>query len=367
MKFNAIVVSAGPAGSSTAYHLAKSGLKVLLLEKETMPRFKLCAGCLSARAVKFLPEGYQHLFLNKIRSGRLGFRGVEEVRVKTEGEVAYIVDRSTFDHFLAQKAQEAGAEFLNGEFLGFDKEGAGYRVFTSRGSFLTEFVVGADGVRSRVSKLLGFRKKYYRSVEFFTHGRMEDEVLIEIGLVRRGYLWVFPHGEGISVGVASAGKEDLISILKDYCKHKGIAYKHPKGWHIPLSENRNSLHLGRDRVLLVGDSAGMADPLLGEGIYYSLWAGKLLSEAILKNPSEPLQVYEKLLKPLRDDILYAGKIGRLAYSFQRVSYKMGHGRALKEFYSVLTGHKSYKEVYRLGWFDFLKHLTKEGFFRIFKV
>jgi len=73
LRYDAVVIGGGPAGASTAYHLSKKGLKVLLVEKERLPRFKLCAGCLSARTLRLLPEGYERLLINRVRAGRLGY------------------------------------------------------------------------------------------------------------------------------------------------------------------------------------------------------------------------------------------------------------------------------------------------------
>lgn len=358
MKFDVIVVGSGPAGSCSAYHLSKAGLKVLILEKEKIPRFKLCAGCISARTHRLLPEGYEKLILNTIKAGRLGFKGLEEARVDAGGDVAWIVDRRDFDHFLAMKALEAGAELIQAEFMGFEKNKAGYRVYTSSGTFDTDFLVGADGFYSKVAKLLGYRKKkFFRSLELFTKGNMKDEVLIEIGYVRRGYLWVFPHGDGISLGIASTYKEDLLRILKEYSSAKGIEFRNPKGWHIPFVEKEEDLHIGKERVMLVGDSANMTDPLLGEGIYYALWGGSLIAKAILEKPEEPIKSYREKLKPLLQELIYAGKIAKLAYSFQSIAYRMGKDFALKSFYRLLTGESSYKDLYWNGLPSFLKHLT----------
>jgi len=134
--YDAIVVGGGPAGSSFAYHASKAGLRVLLIEKHKLPRFKLCAGCLSKRISSLLPEGWQKLVLNSIRGGILGYAGREEFFVPSEREIAYIIDRKDFDAFLFNKAKEAGADTLEEcEFLGFEKEGAKYKVFTSKGVF----------------------------------------------------------------------------------------------------------------------------------------------------------------------------------------------------------------------------------------
>lgn len=367
MRLDAIVVGSGPAGSSTAYHLSRAGLKVLLLEKDRLPRLKLCAGCVSIRTRSLLPDGYERLILNTIRAGRLCLGGLEEIRVDAGGDVAWIVDRRDFDHFLAVKAQEVGAELLHARFLGFEREDGGYRVYTPSGTFRTELLVGADGFYSGVARLLGYRKRrFFRSLELFTEGNMKDEVLIEIGHVERGYLWVFPHGDGISLGIASTGRENLLSILKAYSEKRGIRFLNPRGWHIPFVVKKEDLHTGRERVLLVGDSANMTDPLLGEGIYYALWGGKLLAEAVLENPAEPVRAYIHRLKPLLQELVYAGKVARLAYSFQGIAYRMGRDFALRSFYSLLMGEKSYRDLYWKGLPSFMKHLTKGWLGNIFR-
>ncbi|MFN3947056.1 MAG: geranylgeranyl reductase family protein [Aquificaceae bacterium] len=354
MKYQAVVVGGGPAGASASYHLSKAGFKVALLEKESLPRFKLCAGCLSARTLKLLPKGYERLILNTIRGGRLGYKGLEDYHVPAEKEVAYIVDRKDFDYFLVKKSVEAGTELMQAEFFGFEREKESYKVYTSKGTLMADFIVGADGAHSKVARLLGYKPKGFKSLEFFTEGDLKQEVLIEIGWVKRGYLWVFPHGEGISVGVATTGEENLLKILKEYSLLKGIKYKHPKGWHIPFPDKEP--FLGRGRIVLLGDAAGMTDPLLGEGIYYALWAGRILSQALLEDSNEPIKAYRRLLKPLIEELNKAKKIGDIAYRFQRVAYRMGKDYALRSFYKVLLGEKGYKELYWKGWLSFLKHL-----------
>ncbi len=358
MLYHVVVVGGGPAGASAAYHLSKKGFRVIILEKEKLPRFKLCAGCISVRTQKLLPEGYERLLLNTITAGRLAFKDFAETRLEADGVVAWIVDRGPFDHFLLIKALETGAELMHSEFLGLDKQGGKYKVYTSHGAIITDHVVGADGFYSKVAKVLGYKKrKFFRSLEIFTEGDMREEVLIEIGHVSRGYLWTFPHGEGVSLGIASTGKEDLFKILMEYAQKRGMKFHRPKGWHIPFIEREHDLHVGEDRVLLVGDAANMTDPLLGEGIYYALWGGRLLADAIVKNPSSPVRSYRIILKPLLQELIYAGRIARLAYSFQSIAYRMGKDFALRSFYQLLTGEKTYKSLYWSGLPSFLKHLT----------
>lgn len=349
--FDAVVVGAGPAGAMCSYHLAKYGLKVLLLEKKALPRFKLCAGCLSKRIEKHLPEGWERLILNEIRSGVLSYKG-RSYRLESEETIAYIVDRASFDFFLSEKAQEMGAELANGEFYGFEKEGASYRVYTSLGTFKCDFIVGADGFYSKVAKQLGYKKtKFYRSLEYVDAAPWEtDTVEISIGWVKRGYAWTFPKGDKVSVGITSTYRENLLPLLMGY-RETG---KKVWGWHIPFAEGERDLNIGRDRVLLVGDAGNFVDPLLGEGIYYSILSAQRLARAINESPSKPVELYRKLCQDLAEEFYYAGKIASLSYRFQWLAFRFGTFGGLELFYRLLKGELGYKELYRKGLLGILK-------------
>jgi geranylgeranyl reductase family protein len=369
-RYDVVVVGGGPSGSTCARLLSEAGLKVLLLEKERLPRFKLCAGCLSARAEDLLPRGWKKLVLNEIRGGYLGFRGRDYRRIRSSLPVAYIVDRSTFDHFLVKEALASGADLWEEtEFIYFEGEGP-LKVYTNKGPIRTDFLIGADGFHTRVGRQLGYRKrKFFRSVEFWTEGSLRDEVVIDLGLVSRGYCWVFPKGDRVSVGTASTGREDLMKVLETYAgtsAHLGSGeVKRARGWFIPFAEREEDLHLGKGRVLLVGDSANLVDPLLGEGIYYSLLGGKLLAEALLRSPGDALSLYSTSVKKhILADLLYAGRIARLAYRFQRTAHRMG-GTALGDFLDLLLGRAGYPDLYKRGLVRFLiSSLHFENFLHI---
>lgn len=359
MRYDAVVIGAGPGGSSAARSLAQKGLKVLLIERKTLPRFKLCAGCLSARTSTLLPEGWRKKVLNTIRGGILGFKGDLETHLRAKDDIAFIVDRRDFDLFLVEKALEEGVDLLQEEeFLTFQEERGSYRVVTNRRTIICDFLVGADGVHSKVARLLGYRKrKLFRSVEFFLESYGGDEVRIDIGFVKRGYGWVFPKGEGASVGMATAEKEDLMKTFLEYSSY--ITKRVPQkvlGWHIPYAEGWDDVSLGKERVLLVGDAAGLVDPLLGEGIYYAIKSGQLAGRAVVESPSHPSTLYRELLRSTVDDLIYAGKIARLAYRFQKTAFRMGSLGGLDLFYLFLRGEESYRSLYRKGWKKFIKSL-----------
>lgn len=193
MNFDAVVVGAGPGGAFSAYWLAKNGLKVLLLEKKRLPRFKLCGGCLSAKVVSLLPEGWQGLVKAMIREGTLGYRGEESFSLSSEKPLAYIADRAEFDYFLMQNAQRVGVELWQEcELLGFE-EGERIKVYTSKGEVKADFLIGADRFYSKTADLLGYKKKkFFRSLEFQCLTNIKEGVRIDVGLVEKGYAWVFP-------------------------------------------------------------------------------------------------------------------------------------------------------------------------------
>ncbi len=358
-RFDAVVVGSGPAGSSCAKELAKNGLKVLILEKEKLPRFKLCGGCLSARVKYLLPEGWEREVLNEIRGGILGFKGREFIRKHTE-TAAYIIDRGSFDMFLTESALKEGAELSEGEeFIDFEESGGRIAVYTNRRKIYADFLIGADGFYTKVGRKLGFKKeKFFRSVEFWTEGELKDTVVIDIGLVKRGYAWIFPKGNSVSVGIASTGRENLKKILEDYIKeHPFIRrreIKNLKGWMIPFAESEKDIHFGKGRILLVGDAGNFVDPLLGEGIYYAILSGKFCAKSIIENGENPLENYRRYIRnSVLEELIYAGKIAGLAYRFQRVAYRMGKGYALDRFFELLRGRKGYKELYKKGLLDFV--------------
>ncbi len=362
VRYDAVVVGGGPAGASTARFLSRMGARVLIVEKRKLPRFKLCAGCLSARLTPLLPEGWESEVLNTIKGGFLGFRG-ERFHEKSHTEpVAYIIDRASFDHFLVKSATESGAELWEEtEFLGFES-GRTLRVRTNRGVVETDFLVGADGFYTRVGKELGYRKsKFFRSVEFWTEGDLQDRVVIDIGLVKRGYAWIFPNGDRVSVGLATTGRENTLSVLEEYVANhrliRPVKVKGIKGWMIPFITSEREAQLGKGNVLLVGDAANLVDPLLGEGIYYGILGGKLLAEAIVESPTEALSAYrDKLRREVIPELVYAGKVATLAYRFQRAAFSMAGGFTMERFLELLRGGTDYRELYIKGMPDFIKSL-----------
>ena len=316
-----IVVGAGPGGSATAAHLARRGLSVLLLEKATFPRDKICGDGLTPRAVRALTK------LGIDVSPANGFHRNDGLKV-TGGDTTDLVmpwpdltdfpnfgltcSRMEFDEKLARHAQACGATLVEGAnvvapILADDGRIAGVR--TKAGDeYRAPVVVAADGVSSRLGVAMGVQKldtrpmgvavrAYYRSPRGDDH-YMESWLELWDGEpghsnVLPGYGWIFPMGNGIvnvGLGILSTssafGRTDYREMLRRWLAAT------PPEWEL-TDENRigdirgAALPMGFDRkpaysrgLLLVGDAGGMVNPFNGEGIDYALEAAEIAADAI---------------------------------------------------------------------------------------
>lgn len=293
-RFDVIVVGAGPAGSTAARHCALAGLKTLVLEKQTMPRYKPCAGGFSlaaARELDFeLPEG---LIERKCRGLRVHYRTIER-EVRLPETTALMVIRSSFDAHLARKAEEAGAALRDHTpCTGVSVEREGVSVETDGEVFTTDVVIGADGFFSRVRRSLHLR---FEPDEIRTCAlaevpltpdeidrRFGDLVLIHYGYLSKGYAWIFPKKNHLSVGIGGACNRsgEVPEALRSFLSCHGLPTDVPiRGCFIPVSQWRTDLFF--DRVLLTGDAAGLVDSFSGEGIKYAITSGRLAAQTVIQ-------------------------------------------------------------------------------------
>lgn len=368
--YDVIVIGGGPAGAGASYELAKNNVKTLIIEKSTYPKPKLCAGCISRRSISLFPN---FNIKNIITGGILGYKGKKFIKKQSNDYCAVIVDREEFDHFLISKATEQGANLLEGTKVKYiEKMPTYYKVFTDKGIFEADYVVGADGYNSCVRKFLNCKNNFR---DFFISMEVkipkdifsdfpQDSVLIDIGVVKRGYGWYFPQGEFVNVGIATAYKEDLLNIFKEYTKnHKyfpvDVSKYRIKSWFIPFNKGSNRLRLGQERVFLCGDAADLVDPLLGEGIRYAYLSGTLCGRAIALAKKDAINLYEKFIRnTILKDIIYAGKIASIVYNIQGLSFELSQDKALPMFFELLKGEKTYEELYKWGWKELIKQIPK---------
>jgi geranylgeranyl reductase family protein len=288
-RYDVIVVGAGPAGSTTAYRLARAGARVCLVDRARFPRDKPCGGGLTLRAVRELPFSVESVVEDRVHTLELGLRYARRWSRRAEEPLVLMTQRRRLDAFLAERAAGAGAEFHDGvKVTGVDTDGS----VTLGGERLdAEVVVGADGANGITARSLGLPAHEHGvalegnvAYGHVSRQRFGGRAVVELGAVPGGYAWVFPKGDHVNVGVGGWQSEGprLRERLRELCAAFEIdeaEVRDLRGHRLPMRGASRRAVAGR--VLLVGDAAGLVDPLSGDGMYEAFTSGRLAAETTL--------------------------------------------------------------------------------------
>jgi geranylgeranyl reductase family protein len=266
-------VGAGPAGSTAAFSLARAGARVLLLDKARFPRDKPCGGGLTTRALRLLPFSVAPVIEEEVDvfELRLGYRR-RFVR-RTREPLVVMTQRRRLDAFLVEQAQEAGAQFRDGA--------------TADGIDAT-VVIAADGVNGSFARSAGHVHEVALEANVpygpISRARYARRAVVEFGIVPGGYGWVFPKGDHVNVGVGGWFHQGphLRGHLARLCRAHHIpedALTEVRGYRLPL--RRPGFSPVNSRTALVGDAAGLVDPVSGDGIYEAFLSAQLAAENAL--------------------------------------------------------------------------------------
>jgi geranylgeranyl reductase family protein len=317
-----IVVGAGPAGSATATHLARRGLKVALLDKSTFPRDKVCGDGLTPRATR------QLIRLGIDTSEGAGWLHNKGLRIYGGGDQPFQLEwpdladfppyglvrpRADFDDLLVRNAEASGVALYEGanvtEPVLDARTDRIVGVVTKDGRrFSAPMVVAADGNSTRLSLALGLNRRDDRPMgvavrTYYTSPRHDDDYMeswLELwegtpghSALLPGYGWIFGMGDGtcnVGLGILNTssafGRTDYKDLLKRWLDNTpeewGFREQNRtapvRGAALPMGFNRQP-HYTRG-LLLVGDAGGMVNPFNGEGIAYAMESGEIAADAM---------------------------------------------------------------------------------------
>jgi geranylgeranyl reductase family protein len=291
--YDAIVVGAGPAGSTCAYRLAGAGASVLLLDRARFPRDKPCGGGVTVRALDVLPVSIAPVIEDVVNVAELRLQYRTAVERGSGAPLAVMTQRIRLDAHLVAEAVRAGAEFRDGTKVDRVETCNGRVVVAAGGERLsTQALVGADGVNGIVGRELGLGGNQAVGVALegnvpwgkLERGRYSSRIVMELGVLSGGYGWVFPKGDHANVGVGGWESEGprLRAHLARLCAQHGIGtgdLEELRGYRLPLRSPRSTL--ARGRTLVVGDAAGLIDPLSGDGMYEAFVSARFAADSVL--------------------------------------------------------------------------------------
>lgn len=364
-----LVVGLGPAGATVAYELSRAGVSVIALEKDAHPRYKVCGGGLSARIDQILGHEFHSVVEQTIHGVQFTYQGKEPLIIDADGPIAYMVMRDRFDHLLVQRARHAGASIYEHESV-VDCESLvdGVEVRTERGCYRAKVVIGADGANSRVAQRLFAGRRVRRSPALESEVKTdrvssypgERRIVVDVGATNRGYAWVFPKKERLSIGIGDFhGRPSSLKqlfhrfIVRDQ-ELSALDIPPVCGHPLPLYDAPYALStqsLVRGRALLVGDAAHLVDPLFGEGIYYAIRSGQLAAEAVLATFSDQNRSLLDYDTAVRQEIYpefhVASRLAQIIYTFPRLCHRLTsrHQDVIHLYYGVFKGRETYQTFY----------------------
>ncbi len=354
--FDVVIAGAGPSGSTCAFHLAKSGCKIALVDKANFPRNKICGDGLTGYTLFELNEMGRNILdeflsLNKIYpingvrlygpdTNYIEFQNV--FRNKFTDKFCYVCKRCDFDDFLFRKLKSFDniSFFENFKVQNIETSKNNIKVYNDASSITAKVLVGADGANSMVSrKLLNYKpiwkhnclavQCYYENIK--PH---EKRNTVEVFFLREtlpGYLWIFPGkdnfynvGMGLIAGDVRTEKTDIkqlfINIINKYSFlqekfHNAARISKLNTSLIPLGSYKRKM--SGERFVITGDAASLTNPFSGEGIAYGMNSGRIAANHIInclnKNDfsSSMMKQYDKAInKKLRRKL-------NISYRFQK--------------------------------------------------
>jgi flavin-dependent dehydrogenase len=263
------------------------------------------------RAVRQLPVSVEPVVEDRITRARCRLRYGPVIERESAQVLCLMTQRRRLDAFLVERAQEAGAEFRDGARVTVESD---RRLRVDGRPVEVDAVIGADGANGITARALALGGAIVNGValegnlpyERLPQNGWRGMLVLELATIPGGYGWIFPKGDHVNVGVGGWGEEGprLRQHLRLLCEHYGVQLRQLtdlRGHRLPM--RRPETVLSRGRALLVGDAAGVLDPVSGDGIYEALVSARLAAEHVL---ADQIEEYERAVRRELDPLASAG-------------------------------------------------------------
>ena len=364
IEYDAVVVGAGPSGSTAAFYLARAGAKVLLVDKAKFPREKPCGGGVTARCLAEAPVDLAPVIEHVVHTVRFSYKLGEFFDYTYRLPLVYMTQRGKMDAYLVDQAVHAGARFRDCSSVSEIEPGAsGARLRVDGETVEAPVLVGADGANGIVARAAGLQPVADAPVALeanFPYDRVpdgwSDHLALELGSMPGGYGWSFPKSDHFNVGCGGFHNQgtklrEHLKALRHHYELDNVEGVNLRGHHLPT--RTDGLAISRGRVLLVGDAAGLVDPMSGEGIYAAFVSGRLASRTVrdfLDGRTTDLSAYEAAVERTLVPDIRAAEVLRDAYHFTpRIGWLgLKHSELLRRsLCQIITGERSYEGFFNM--------------------
>jgi geranylgeranyl reductase family protein len=378
---NVAIVGGGPAGAMAALRLARAGASVTIFDA-SHPREKPCGGGVTGRALALIADAVDVASLPAVvvkaaiveEPDTTDSMDAADVTVgltstnATGGVSLVVISRAVFDKALLDAAVGCGAQLVAEKVLDVARTNRTMTVRTAHREHAADLILGADGANSLVRKKLArpfLRREISIAAGYFVHGAYGADIVIRSMTEQPGYLWSFPRPDHLAVGVCAPAS---VAATSTDLRRQSLAWIQALGldrsssgtrleayaWPIPSAgfNTADEFCAAGAGWMLLGDAAGLVDPLTREGIYYALLSGVWAAQAIAAPGGwRPEEVYARRLRhEMYPELSRAARLSGLFFSprFSRlfVSALRESGPIRQVFADLVAGTQPYRGLRR---------------------
>lgn len=334
MNYDVVIIGGGPAGTAAGLILSKYNLSICLIDKHLFPRSKVCAGIITEKTIhilkKILPE---FDFCNYYNTSKISL--FSQSSTECAFSVKYpltLVEREQFDYALLLACRSSGIHVFEetsySEFIP-DRN----MLILKNGTELSyNVLIAADGVFSQIRNKLGIADIQKGFCVQGTINKSQcnttlanlDKVCFDFANISFGYNWILPNKNNIIIGTGVLAENVAYKqALKEHnklCTHLAVSDSMKlRGAFLPIGDLANQSEHPYENIILIGDAAGFANPITGEGIYYALLSGYYAGIAYQKDRTHYRDTFLSLISPFANTIREVVQLSKHFYSDKMVN------------------------------------------------